>query len=83
MGDHYKGAEILLPRGDKIARGHIVAQSHDVSRNDLGRAHMNLILNTRMYMVEFSGGKVTELTNIVIAESMYNQCDADGSEYLP
>ena len=24
-GDHYVGAEMLLPRGDKMARGHIVA----------------------------------------------------------
>ena len=25
VGDHYIGAEILLPRGDKMARGHEVA----------------------------------------------------------
>ena len=48
----------------------------------MGRAHTNPILNTRMYQVEFAGGKVTEFTANVIAESMYAQCNADGKEYL-
>ena len=43
---------------------------------------MNLILDTRMYQVEFAGGEVTELTTNIIAESMYTQCDADGNECL-
>ena len=36
-----------------------------------------------MYQVEFAGGKVTELTTNVIAQSMYTQCDADGNAHLP
>ena len=31
--DHNVGEEILLPRGDKMARGHIVAQSCDANGN--------------------------------------------------
>ena len=31
VGDHYIGAEILLSRGDKMARGHVVAHSCDSS----------------------------------------------------
>ena len=27
VGDHYIGAEILLPRRDQMARGHVVARS--------------------------------------------------------
>ena len=42
-------------------------------------AHVNPIMDTRLYQVEFNGGEVTELTNNVIAESMYAQCDADGN----
>ena len=42
----------------------------------------NLILDTRMYQVEFAGDKVTELTNNVITESMHALCDADRNEYL-
>ena len=48
-GNHYIGTEILLPRGDKMARGHVVVWSHDTSGNIMGRAHTNLILDTRMY----------------------------------
>ena len=82
VGDHCIGAKILLPRMDEMARGHVVVQSHDASENIMGRPHTNPILNTGMYQVEFAGGKVTELTAIVIAESMYAQCDADGNKYL-
>ena len=81
-GDHYLGADILLPRGDKMARGHEVAQSHHACGYVRGRAHSNTILNTRMYQVEFLGGKITELISNIIAASMYIQCDADGNEYL-
>ena len=42
---------------------------------------MNLILDIKLYQVEFAGGKVTELTDNVIAESMYTQYDADGKKY--
>ena len=61
-----------------MARGHVMACSHDASGNVVGRAHTNLILNTRMYQDEFSRGKVTELTTNVIAESVHAQCDIDG-----
>ena len=49
VGDCYKGAEILLPRGDEIARGNTVAQSHDSNGNFIGGAHTNLILSSRIY----------------------------------
>ena len=48
----------------------------------MGRAYTNLILDTTMYQVEFTGGKDTEFTANAIAESMYAWCDADGNEYL-
>ena len=61
-----------------MARDCVVAWSCDTSGNVMGRAHKNPTLDTRMYQVEFTGGKVTELTTNVIAESMYTQCNADG-----
>ena len=64
-----------------MTKGHVVAYSHDASGNVMGRAHTNPILDTRMYQVEFAGGKERELT-IINAESMYAQCDVDGNEYL-
>ena len=52
------------------------------SRKIMGRAHTNLILDTRIYQVEFMGGEFTELTANVIAESMCAQCNPDVNEYL-
>ena len=80
--DHYIGAEILLPRGNHMARGHVVARSRDANGNVMGRYHTNSILDSRMYQVEFTWGKVTELIANVIAESVYAQCNLDGNEYL-
>ena len=65
VGYHYVGAEILLPRGEGMARDHVVT----------GRAHTNLILDTRIYQVEFTGGEVTELATNIVVESMYARCD--------
>ena len=81
MEGHYIGADILLTRGDQIAIGHVVTQSYDANENVVGKAHANL--NTRMYQIEFTGSKVTQLTTNMITESIYAQCDADGNEYLP
>ena len=66
VGDHYIGAEILLPRGDQMARGHVMARSRDAKGNVMGRSHTDPILDTRMY----------------IAESMYAQCNTEGNEYF-
>ena len=80
--DHYIRAEILLPGGNEMARGHVVSQSCDANGNMMGRAHMNPILVTKTYQVEFIQGNVTELTTNFIAESMYAQCDADRNQYF-
>ena len=39
VGDHYLGADILLPRGDEIAKGNLVANSHYASENVLDRVY--------------------------------------------
>ena len=82
VGDHNIGAEILLLRKDEMARGQVVAQSHDASGTFMGRAHTNPILDTGMYQVDFAGSEVTDITTNIIAKSIYTQCDADGNEYL-
>ena len=73
VGDLYIGADILLPRGDQMARGHIVARSKDANRNVMGRSHTNSILVTRMYHVEFTGGRSYRINA---------QCNSEGNEYL-
>ena len=70
VGDLYIGSQTLLPRGDQLARNHVMARSRDSNENVMGRSHTSPILVMRMYQVEFTGSEVTELTTNVIAESM-------------
>jgi hypothetical protein len=47
----------------------------------VGRAHSNLILNTRTYEFEFIDGQKAELAANVIAQNMFAQCDSKGKTY--
>ena len=38
--------------------------------------------DSRMYLVEFPDGEVTELTANMIATTMYANCDVEGNEYI-
>ena len=60
-----------------------MVRSQDANGNVMGRSHTNPTLDTRTYQVDFTGGKVTELTTNLIAESMYSQCNAEENEFLP
>ena len=51
VGNHDIGAEVLLPRGDDMARSHVGVQSCDANGKDMGRAHTNPILDIRMNQV--------------------------------
>ena len=82
VGDYYIGAEILLARGDQMARGHVVVRSCDSNENVMGRSHTNQMLDTKMYHVEFAGVEIKELNTNIIAESIYTQCNSEGNEYL-
>ena len=37
---------------------------------------------TRVYQVEFAGGKIIDFTANIISESIYAQHNANGNEYL-
>ena len=50
IGDNYIGTELLLPRGDAMARGRVVSRKRDSDNNPVGRAHSNPILDTRRTM---------------------------------
>ena len=56
-----------------------MVRSRDNNGNVMTGSHTN---PTRMYQIEFTGDKVTELTSNIIAESIYTQCDSGGNEYL-
>ena len=82
VGDHYTWAEVFLPRGDQMARGHVVASDRDTKGKVMGRSNTNPIFDLRMFKIKFIWGKVIELTAKIIVESMYAQYNSEGNEYL-
>ena len=71
--DQYLNAEILLQRGDNMARGQMVCWKHDAHVNPVDRSNQNPVSY---------GSEITELGANIIVGLMYVQCDSDGSEYL-
>ena len=70
IGDNYVNTEVMLPRGDHMARGKVIRRKRDAEGNPIGRENNNPILDTRQYEVQFADGEVTELTANVIAEAI-------------
>ena len=54
--DQYVNAEVMLPRGDKLASGKVIGRKRDANGDVAGRANANPILDTRTYEVEFADG---------------------------
>ena len=65
-----------------MARSHVVAWSHDAKRNVMGKAHINLIQDTRLYKVDFAGVVVTELTtNVILSQCIPTVMQIEMSVY--
>ena len=63
--DNYIGAEVTLPRGDKMVSGIVKSRVKDHEGDPIGIANQNPILDTRDYKVELTNGGRVELgTNI-------------------
>ncbi len=82
IGDNYLSAELMLPKGGVLVKGHVTARKCDRDVNPVGHANDNPILDTRSYIVDFNDGDQTELTANMIAESLYLQCDPNGNQYV-
>ena len=72
----------MLPRGDVIAMGRVTKRARDSEGKPLGTAHVNPILDTCQYIVEFNDRDEAELAANVIATNMYAQCDPEGNQYV-
>ena len=74
--------KIQLPRGTSNTQGRVSHRAHDNDGNAVGRANVEPALDTRTYVVEFENGEEAELSVNAIAQSMYAQCDPEGSQCL-
>ena len=64
-----------------MAQVQVICLKHNANGNTVHRSNQNPILDTCLYEVKFPMGKITELADNVIAESMCAQCDVNGNEY--
>ena len=72
----------MLLGGYKIARGEVVSRKLDINSNPIGRENANPILNSCWYEVEFDDVEVTDITNNVIADRIYDQFDENRNDML-
>jgi len=80
--DGYITAEVLLPKGDEFKVGTVVRRKANDDGTLTGHSHVNPILDTREYQVEFGDGEVLEYAANVIAENLYSQIDTEGRRYI-
>jgi len=79
--DKYISAEVILPKGDQMVLGKVIARKRDINDNPIGVAHSNPIFDTRLYQVQFPEGHVEEYSANVIAQNIYSQLDSEGHRY--
>ena len=82
IGYNYLSAELMLPKGSVMVKGHMTAQKRDRDGNPVEHANDNPILDTISYIVDFDDGDPTKLTANMIAGSLYSQCDSGGNQYV-
>jgi hypothetical protein len=58
----YLSAELMLPKGGVVVKGHVAVQKDDWDGNPIGLANNNPILDTQSYTVDFDDGDQTKLT---------------------
>jgi hypothetical protein len=71
MGDNYLSAEISVPRGGTLVKGHVTSRKRDKDGNPIGLANPNPILNMGAYTFTFGNGDETVVNANLIAEAMY------------
>ena len=75
--------ELALPRdgeGPELAR--VKRRKTDQDGKPIGRAHLNPILDTRVFEVEFIDGHTAAMTANGIAENLFAQVDQEGHRLL-
>jgi hypothetical protein len=82
VGDNYLNAEISVPQGGTLSKGHVTAQKWGKDGNPVRLANANPIFDTCEYTFTFDDGDQTVMSANLIAEAMYAQCDPDGNQYV-
>jgi hypothetical protein len=76
--NQYINAEVLLPVGDLLSTGKVIACKKDCDGNPVGRLNVNPILDSCVLEVQFNNGVVKEFAANIIAKHIYSQVDNEG-----
>ena len=80
--DQYIGAEVNMPSGGDHMRATVKRRKIDEEGNPVGKGSNNPLLDTRLYVVEYSDGTLKEIQGNLIAQSMLSQVDSEGHHYV-
>ena len=76
--DMLLNAEVLLPQGEEMKAAKVIRRSKNTDGDIVGKYHVNPMLNTLAYDVEFPDGSIREYAANTIAMNMYAQVDTNG-----
>jgi hypothetical protein len=82
--DSYVNMELSLPRGqdDTMEFARVLKRKKDNDGNLIGIANDNPILDSRVYIVEWSDGRTEELMANIIVENLFAQVDDEEHRYV-
>ena len=76
--DGYIQAEVRIVRNGIKQAGTVVARKRDNDNRPIGKRHLNPLLDTREYVVNFTDGSSNAYSANVIAEGIFSQVDEYG-----
>ena len=82
FNDKYLNVDLMITHRGEEARGRVNKKARDNDENPMGRANANPILESHQYVVKFEDSTEAELAANDIAQSMYDQCDPEGNQYI-
>ena len=59
----------------RLTGGEVIRHKRDFDGNPIGWENQNPIIDTRQYEVEFTNGEVTDITDNIISDWVYAQCN--------
>ena len=77
--DEYIGSQIVIPNKEAVPVLAVVKKrKRDALGQPIGTKNENLILDSRIYELEFLDGRIKEYAVNVLAENLFNMADEDG-----
>jgi hypothetical protein len=79
--DEFTGAQIFLPHGDRAEITKVIGRKRNRDGNLIGHRHINPIIDSRIYIVEFPDGSIKDISFNILAEHLFSQVDDEGKQH--